>query len=61
MRKVILGWVVLGVCVSAGAQTVAVRFPAAVSGKALDGRVMVLLSNDPSDEPRFQINDTMLS
>ena len=61
MRKVILGWVVLGMCVSAGAQTVAVRFPAAVSGKALDGRLMLLLSNDPGDEPRFQINDTMLS
>jgi len=59
MRKVILGLVVAGVCVSAGAQTVAVRFPAALSGKALDGRLMVLLSNDPSDEPRMQINDTM--
>ena len=39
----------------------AVRFPAAASGKALDGRLMVLLSNDPSEEPRMQINDTMLS
>jgi hypothetical protein len=61
MRKVILGLVAAGMCVSAGAQTVAVRFPAAVSGKALDGRLMVLLSNDPSDEPRMQINDTMQS
>ncbi len=43
------------------AQTVVVRFPAAASEKALDGRLMVLLSNDPSDEPRNQINDTMQS
>ncbi len=43
------------------AHLLAVRFPAAVSGKALDGRLMVLLSNDPSEEPRMQINDTMLS
>jgi hypothetical protein len=57
--------VVLGV--SAGAQTVDVSFPASVTGKAagsgagFDGRLMVLLSNDPSEEPRMQINDTMLS
>jgi hypothetical protein len=60
MRKVLVG-LVTGLCVSAGAQTVAVRFPVAVSGKALDGRLMVLLSNDPSEEPRMQINDTMAS
>ena len=48
-------------CVSANAQTFAVRFPATASEKALDGRLMVLLSNDPSEEPRFQINDTMAS
>ena len=56
-----MGLVAVGVCVSAGAQTVVVRFPAAVSGKALDGRLMVLLSNDPGAEPRMQIDDTMLS
>jgi len=62
MRKVLMG-LVAGLCVGVSAigvaQTVAVRFPAGVSGKALDGRLMVLLSNDPSDEPRMQINDTM--
>ncbi len=47
-----------GVCVG---QTVTVSFPAAVSAKALDGRVLFLLSNDPSAEPRMQINDTMQS
>jgi enterochelin esterase-like enzyme len=48
------GWVCMG-------QTIAVSFPAAASGKALDGRLMVLLSNDASAEPRMQINDTMQS
>lgn len=48
-------------CVSAGAQTVSIRFPASVSNKALDGRVLLLLSNDPSDEPRMQIDDSMKS
>jgi hypothetical protein len=61
MRRLLMGLVALGMCVSACGQTVTVGFPAAVSGKALDGRLMVLLSNDPSDEPRMQINDTMLS
>ena len=41
----------------AGAQ-ITVSFPAAVSSKPLDGRVLFLLSTDPSAEPRMQINDT---
>lgn len=40
------------------AQTITVSFPAAMSSKPLDGRVLFLLSNDPSDEPRMQIDDT---
>jgi len=40
------------------AQTVTVSFPASRSTKPLDGRVLLLLSNDPSDEPRMQIDDT---
>ena len=35
----------------AGAQ-ITVSFPAALSAKPLDGRVLFLLSNDPADEPR---------
>src|SRR5229473_6845294 len=41
----------------AGAQ-ITVSFPASVSSKPLDGRVLLLLSTDPSAEPRMQINDT---
>jgi hypothetical protein len=40
------------------AQTVTVSFAASASSKPLDGRVLFLLSNDPSDEPRMQIDDT---
>ena len=63
MRKIGLALVAsLGLSVSAGAQTgvqaVSVSFPAAQSSKPLDGRLLLLISNDPSDEPRMQIDDT---
>src|ERR1700754_24731 len=41
-----------------GVQPVSVSFPAAQSAKALDGRLLFVLSNDPSAEPRMQIDDT---
>jgi enterochelin esterase-like enzyme len=40
------------------AQTITLRFPPLRSAKPLDGRVLLLLSNDPGDEPRMQIDDT---
>jgi hypothetical protein len=43
---------------SASGQSITVRFPAARSDKPLDGRLLVLLSNDPKEEPRMQIDDT---
>ncbi len=47
---------------AASAQTVTVSFPASVSSKALDGRVLLLLSNDTGPdgktEPRMQISDS---
>src|SRR5271169_1181536 len=43
---------------SALAQTITVSFPSERSGKPLDGRLLLLLSNDPKDEPRMQIDDT---
>jgi hypothetical protein len=36
----------------------AVSFPASLSAQPLDGRVYLLLSTDPSDAPRMQIDDT---
>jgi enterochelin esterase-like enzyme len=41
--------------------TFTVSFPASQSAKPLDGRVLLLLSKDPSEEPRMQINDTPAS
>src|SRR5579862_8646603 len=43
---------------AASGQTITVSFPAARSEKPLDGRLLLLLSNDPSAEPRMQIDDT---
>ena len=46
-------WVAVG-----SAQTITVRFPASRSATPLDGRLLLLLSNDPGEEPRMQIDDT---
>src|SRR6202522_1656872 len=37
---------------------ITVSFPASVSSKPLDGRVLLLLSTDPAKEPRMQIDDS---
>jgi len=39
-------------------QSFNVSFPAQVSAQPLDGRLLLLLSTDPSAEPRMQIDDT---
>src|SRR5271170_8198794 len=49
---------VLSFALPAFAQSFSVSFPAARSALPLDGRVLLVLSTDPSDEPRNQINDT---
>ena len=49
---------VLYLAATAFAQTITVRFPASRSDKPLNGRVLLLLSNDASAEPRMQIDDT---
>jgi hypothetical protein len=41
-----------------GATKFSVTFPADRSAQALDGRLLLLLSNDPSAEPRMQIDNT---
>ncbi len=57
MRRLLFALALLA-SFSLSAQTVTVSFPAAQSAKPLDGRVLFLLSNDPSAEPRMQIDDT---
>ena len=50
---------------TSSAQQITVSFPASQSAKPLDGRILLLLSNDAgpdgSQEPRMQIDDTPLS
>jgi hypothetical protein len=40
------------------AQNITISFSGTMSSKPLDGRMLFLLSNDPNDEPRMQIDDT---
>lgn len=58
MRRLVLLSIALSLGLSASAQTITVSFPASASAKPLDGRVLLLLSNDPSEEPRMQIDDS---
>ncbi len=46
-------------CCAVAQQTITVSFPQSQSAKPLDGRVLFLLSNNDTPEPRMQINDTM--
>jgi hypothetical protein len=48
----------LGFARAADGPVFSVSFPKGRSEKPLDGRIYLLLSTDPSDEPRNQINDT---
>src|SRR5271165_1591887 len=48
----------LSPALGASAQSFSVTFPAERSAQPLDGRILLVLSTDPSDEPRNQINDT---
>jgi len=54
-----LGWI--GLSAVAAGQTITVDFPSSRSAAPLDGRLLLLLSNDPSAEPRMQINHTLNS
>jgi hypothetical protein len=57
MKSLVMG-LVLCLPLSAVGQSFSVSFPKDVSAQALDGRVLLVLSTDPSDEPRNQIDDT---
>ncbi len=41
-----------------GAMTFEVSLPSSQGPEPIDGRLLVMISNDDRDEPRFQINDT---
>jgi hypothetical protein len=46
---------------AARSQSFSVSFPRQVSAQPLDGRLLLVLSTDPTDEPRNQIDDSMRS
>jgi hypothetical protein len=47
----------LHVCFGLMAQTFEVTLPADISKQPMDGRLLIMLSKNPSGEPRFQISD----
>ena len=60
MKRTLLALVLLAP-VAAAAQSFTVTFPSELSAQPLDGRLLLVLSTDSSDEPRNQIDDTPLS
>jgi hypothetical protein len=58
MNRTLLALMLLVAPLAASAQSFTVTFPKEVSSQPLDGRLLLLLSNDASSEPRFQIDDT---
>ncbi len=58
MKRTALAILFLVLPFSAAAQSFSVTFPKETSAQPLDGRLLLLLSTDPSDEPRNQIDDT---
>lgn len=57
MKSLAIG-LVLCLPLSAVGQSFSVSFPKDVSAQALDGRLLLVLSSDPGDEPRNQTDDT---
>lgn len=57
MKRIALA-IVLLLPVGLAAQSFTVTFPKEVSAQPLDGRLLLVLSTNPSDEPRNQIDDT---
>ena len=57
MKRTLLALLLLAP-VAAAAQSFTVTFPRELSAQPLDGRLLLVLSTDPSDEPRNQIDDT---
>ena len=58
MKRTVLAILFLVLPFSAAAQSFSVTFPKETSAQPLDGRLLLLLSTDPNDEPRNQIDDT---
>ena len=66
MNKVLVSFAATVLCTftflflpaDSAAQSFSVSFPKGLSAQPLDGRLLLLLSTNPQDEPRNQIDDT---
>ncbi|MGA3160637.1 MAG: alpha/beta hydrolase-fold protein [Terracidiphilus sp.] len=58
MKRIALPLLLLIPAAIAASQSFSVSFPKEVSAERLDGRLLLCLSTDPSDEPRNQIDDS---
>jgi hypothetical protein len=58
MKYLTLALLLLFFVAPAASQSFTVSFPKGVSSESLDGRLLLILSTDPSDEPRNQIDDS---
>jgi hypothetical protein len=58
LLRILLPLLVAAASLNGFAQSFSVSFPKERSARPLDGRVLLLLSNDASAEPRMQIDDT---
>jgi hypothetical protein len=61
MKRIALTLLLLSPAALAASQSFSVSFPKGVNAERLDGRLLLCLSTDPSDEPCNQIDDTMSS
>src|SRR5580698_9591382 len=57
MNRIALA-LLLALSLAARGQSFTVSYPKGESPAGLDGRLLLVLSTDPSDEPRNQIDDT---
>ncbi len=59
MKRAVFTLACLFFPLAAAAQSFSVTFPKEISAQPLDGRLLLVLSTDPSDEPRNQIDDCL--
>jgi hypothetical protein len=58
MKRIALTLLLLFPAALAASQSFSISFPKEVSAERLDGRLLLCISTDPSDEPRNQIDDS---
>jgi hypothetical protein len=57
----VLAFALLAASAEAAAPRIEIRYPTSLGPGPFDGRLLLILSKDPSDEPRFQVSGTALN